>query len=556
MHDAVVIGAGVNGLVAANDLADAGWSVTVLEAGPEPGGAVRTGELTVPGFRHDLFSAFYPLAAVSPPLRRLRLEEHGLRWRRAPLVLAHPLPDGRCATISTELDATASSVAQFAPGDGDAWRDMVARWRPVAAPLVDALFRPFPPVVPAARLAARLGALGTARFARHLLLPARRMTEELFGGVGAGLLLGGNALHADLSPESAGSGLFGWLLCCLAQEHGYPVPEGGAARLTDALVRRLSARGGTVSCARPVVEVVVRRGRALGVRTADGEVVEARRAVVADVPAPALYGRLVGVEHLPAGLLADVARFQWDMGTVKVDWALDGPVPWEAEDARRAGTVHVADDFDNLTEFAAEIAMHRLPARPFLIFGQQSVSDPTRSPPGTETAWAYTHVPRTVVADAAGTLEVVGGEPSWLDGFVDRIESRLEARAPGFRSLVRGRHVSGPGGLEAADANLVGGAINGGTSQLHQQLFLRPVPGSGRAETPVRGLYLASASAHPGGGVHGAAGANAARAALGRGVRVRAGLLGRGWVGRRPPAAGAPAGSASADRQAPDAPPP
>ncbi|MGH9089484.1 MAG: phytoene desaturase family protein [Acidimicrobiales bacterium] len=535
MDDAVVIGAGPNGLVAANHLADAGWSVTVLEAASEPGGTVRTGELTVPGFRHDLFSAFYPLAAASPAIRSLRLEEHGLRWRHAPLVLAHPLPDGRCAALSTDLDATASSMERFAPGDGAAWRQMIDRWRPLAGPFVDVLFRPFPPVVPAARLAARLGPAGTARFVRHLLLPARRMAEELFAGEGAGLLLGGNALHTDLSPESAGSGLFGWLLCCLGQQHGYPVPEGGAAGLSQALVRRLAARGGTVLCDRPVVEVLVRAGRAVGARTAAGDVVEARRAVLADVPAPALYGGLVPAGHLPPGLLADIRHFQWDMGTVKIDWALDGPVPWVAEDARRAGTVHVADDFDNLTEFAASIAMRLLPARPFLIFGQQSVSDPTRSPPGTDTAWAYTHVPRVVRGDAAGLLSVDGGEVGWLEGFVDRLGDRIEALAPGFRSLVRARHVWGPDGLEAADANLFGGAINGGTSQLHQQLFLRPVPGSGRAETPVVGLYLASASAHPGGGVHGAAGANAARAALLPAAGPRSRLLGRGRVGRRDP---------------------
>lgn len=509
MVDAVVVGAGQNGLVAANHLADAGWSVTVLEAEREPGGAVRTGELTLPGFRHDLFSAFYPLAVVSPAMVGLQLEAYGLRWRQAPLALAHPLPDGRCAVISTDLDETAASVDRFAGGDGEAWHQMIDHWRRVAAPFTDALLRPFPPVVPAVRLAARLGAPGVVRLTRHLLLPVRRMAEELFGGEGAAMLLGGNALHTDLVPDGAGSGMYGWLLCCLAQEHGFPVPEGGAAGLTSAMVRRLESRSGTVRCECPVAEVVIRGRRAVGVRTAAGELVAARRAVLADVPAPILYGRLVAPDHLPQGVLADLRRFQWDMGTVKVDWALDGPVPWHAEPARRAGTVHIADDFDNLTECSAHLAMRQLPARPFMVVGQQSVSDPTRSPAGTETAWAYAHVPRTVQGDAAGEL-TVDGERSWLEGFVARMEARIEARAEGFRNLVVGRHVWGPSGLEAADANLVGGAVNGGTSQLHQQLFLRPMPGFGRAETPIEGLYLASASAHPGGGVHGAAGANAA----------------------------------------------
>ncbi|HVX19741.1 MAG TPA: NAD(P)/FAD-dependent oxidoreductase [Acidimicrobiales bacterium] len=533
MTDAVVVGAGPNGLVAANLLADAGWSVTVLEAADEPGGAVRTAELTEPGFRHDRFSAFYPLAAVSPVFAGLRLEDHGLRWRRAPVALAHPLPDGRCAAIGPDVASTAASVDAFFPGDGAAWTAMVDEWRTVAAPFLDCLFRPFPPVGPAVRLAGRLGRVGTLRFARQLLLPVRRMAEERFGGDGAAVLLGGNALHADLAPEAAGSGLYGWLLGCLAQEHGNPVPEGGAGQMTAALVRRLERRGGSVRCGSLVTGVVVRGGRAVAVRTADGTEVDAGRAVLADVSAPALYGRLLDPDQLPAGFLGDLGRFQWDSGTVKVDWALDGPVPWAAEAARRAGTVHVADDVDNLTEHAAQLAMGRLPGRPFVLFGQPAVADPTRSPPGTGTAWAYARVPRRVRGDAAGELDVAGGQAGWLERFADRMEARVEALAPGFGSLVRARHVAGPADLEAADANLDGGAVNGGTAALHQQVLFRPLPGAGRPETPVAGLYLASASAHPGGGVHGAAGANAARAALLPAARARSVLFGRGPVRSR-----------------------
>jgi len=533
VDDAVVIGAGPNGLVAANHLAAAGWSVTVLEAADEPGGAVRSGELTLPGFRHDLCSAFYPLAVVSPAIVALRLEDHGLRWRRAPLVLANPLSDGRCVSLSCDVGATAASVEQFAGGDGAAWRLMIEEWRRIAAPLLAAVFGPFPPVRAAGRLVATLGPRGALGLARQLLLPVRRMAEERFGGEGAALLLAGCGLHTDLAPETAGSGAFGWLLCCLGQEHGFPVPEGGAGALTAALARRLEAYGGELRCGSPVREVVVRGGRAVGVRTADGRLVGARRAVLADVAAPALFGRLVAPRHLPESVLDDVGRFEWDMSTVKVDWALDAPVPWTAEDARRAGTVHVADDVANLTEFSAHLAIGHLPARPFLLFGQQSVSDPTRSPTGTETAWAYTHVPRQVRGDATGELSVDDSEASWLEGFVARVEERVEERAPGFRSRILGRHVLGPSGLEALDANLVGGAINGGTAQLHQQLLFRPLPGTGRPETPIAGLYLASASAHPGGGVHGACGANAARAALRAGGRLRSVVFGRAplWPG-------------------------
>jgi phytoene dehydrogenase-like protein len=527
MADAVVIGAGPNGLVAANHLADAGWSVEVIEAAPEPGGAVRTAELIEPGFRHDLFSAFYPLVAASPVFQRLRLDEYGLRWCHAPLVLAHPLLDGRCASLSTDIAVTAASLDTFAPADGDAWHAVFDGWQRVADQVVGALFRPLPPIVSAARLAGRLGGMETLRLVRHSLLPMRRMGEELFEGVGGRLLLGGNALHTDLSPESAGSGVFGWLLSCLGQQYGFPVPEGGAGQLTAALVRRLATKGGAVRCDSPVVEVVVRRGRAVGVRTASGDTVDARRAVIADVAAPVLYGELVDPDLLPSSFLDDLTRFQWDMSTVKVDWTLDGPVPWMAPDARRAGTVHIADDVDNLTEFAAQVAMGQLPSRPFVLFGQQSTADPTRSPAGTETAWAYTHVPRRIRSDAAGVLSVEGGGEPWVDGFVERMERRVETLAPGFQALIRGRHVFTPSGLQAANRNLVKGAINGGTSQLHQQLIFRPVPGFGRPETPIAGLYLGSSGAHPGGGVHGAAGANAARAALLPASRGRATLFGR-----------------------------
>ncbi|MFG3496975.1 phytoene desaturase family protein [Streptomyces sp. NPDC047928] len=519
MPDAVVIGAGPNGLVAANLLADAGWSVEVLEAQPEPGGAVRSDRGVDPAFVNDLFSSFYPLAAASPVVKGLRLEEWGLRWSHAPAVVAHPLTDGRCAVLERDRRRTSAGLETFAPGDGEAWERLCDLWDLVGEDLLRALFTPFPPVRSALRLAGRLRGGGALRVARTMLLPTRRMGEEEFAGEGGRLLLAGNALHADLSPESALSGGFGWLMCMLAQHHGFPVPVGGAGALTRALVRRLVDRGGAVRCGRPVGEVTVRGGRALGVRTVDGESVPARRAVLADVSAPALYGGLVGWDLLPGRLRDDMRRFQWDFGTVKVDWALDRPIPWAAEPAARAGTVHLADGVDELTRFAAQIAVRQVPDRPFLLVGQMTTADGTRSPEGTESAWAYTHVPREVRGDA-GPDGITG---VWDDGegqrMADRMEAVVERFAPGFRGTVRARRVLPPPALEALDANLGGGAINAGTTSLHQQLVFRPVPGTGRPETPVRGLYLASASAHPGGGVHGAPGANAARAAL-RGRRL------------------------------------
>jgi phytoene dehydrogenase-like protein len=254
--------------------------------------------------------------------------------------------------------------------------------------------------------------------------------------------------------------------------------------------------------------VVVRHGRAVAVRTAAGTEIEARRAVLADVDAPTLFLHLVGADHLPARVLDDLRRFDWDMATFKVDWALDGPIPWTAEAARRAGTIHVSDTLDELSRYYNDLATGTLPSRPFVLFGQQAVADPTRCPPGTGTGWAYTHVPRNARF-----------EP---EAYADVIEARIDELAPGFRALMKARSVMAPAAFEAKNANLKGGAVGAGTQQLHQQLVFRPTPGLGRSSTPIAGLYLAGASAHPGAGVHGACGANAARAALAQlGLRSR-----------------------------------
>jgi phytoene dehydrogenase-like protein len=512
MTDAVVIGSGPNGLVAANLLADAGWDVVVLEAASEPGGAVRSGELTQPGFIHDLFSAFYPLGVASPAIRALELERFGLVWRHSPLVVAHPSGEGAPVVLSRDVDETADSMERAHRGDGDAWRCLYDEWLHISDAFLDTLLSPFPPIRPGARVAARLGK-DLLRFGRFTILSVRRLANERFGGPGPAMLLGGNALHADLSPEASLSGMFGWMLCCMGQQFGFPVPEGGSGRLTDALIARLEAAGGRVLCDMPVERVVIRSGRAVAVRTAGGDEFDAPRGVLADVGAPQLYLQLVGAEHLPPPLLRDLDNFQYDSSTVKVDWSLREPIPWRVEPARRAGTLHLADGIDHLSHVAIDLSAGVVPARPFLVIGQMNTADPTRSPAGTETAWAYTHVPQRVRRDAGGSITGAWDEHD-TEQFVRRMEDLIEESAPGFRDLVLGRHVFTPVTLEQANRNLVGGAINGGTAQLHQQLVFRPTPGIPRATTVVPGLYLASASAHPGGGVHGACGANAAIAAL------------------------------------------
>jgi phytoene dehydrogenase-like protein len=273
---------------------------------------------------------------------------------------------------------------------------------------------------------------------------------------------------------------------------------------------RLQARGGEVRCGTPVERVVVRDGAARGVVLADGTEVPAR-SVLADTTAPMLYRELVGAEHLPATLVRDLDRFQWDARTVKINWALRAPVPWTAEGARGAGTVHLGVDLAGLTRYAGDLATRTVPENPFLVVGQMTTSDPSRSPRGTESAWCYTHLPERVDLDEAH-----------LARHVERVEAVLERHAPGFGATVLAREVQAPWEFQGTDANLVGGAINNGTAALHQQLVFRPVPGLARAETVVDRLYLASAAAHPGGGVHGGPGSNAARAAILRDGRAGA----------------------------------
>jgi phytoene dehydrogenase-like protein len=515
--DAVVIGAGPNGLVAANLLADAGWEVVVCEEQPEPGGAVRSGEVTEPGFTHDLYSAYYPLTPASRYIEPLGLEDFGLRWRRAEGVVAHPHLDGRCALLSTDLEQTCASLDSFAPGDGDAWRKLFELWRVAGPALMRTLLTPLPPVRPIGALLRALGPAGAVDFARFSLLPARRMSEEAFAGEGGGWLIAGNALHADLTPDSAGGGLFGWVLCGLGQSHGYPVAEGGAGNITRALVERLRSRGGRLELDTPIERIEMRGGRAVAALAADGRRFDARRAILADCGAPALFLDMLPDDAVPERIKEGLRNFQYDNSTFKVNWALREPIPWTAEPARRASTVHVAEGIEGLGRSAVQLAERTVPDRPFLVLGQYSMADPTRSPAGTETAWAYTHLPQEIRGDA-GEEGIVG---DWAGGdserFADRMENEVERLAPGFRKLIISRHLQSPGDLAANNRNLVGGALNGGTAQLYQQAIFRPYPGLGNPATPIPGLFLASASAHPGGGLHGGPGGNAATAALRRG---------------------------------------
>jgi phytoene dehydrogenase-like protein len=512
-HDALVIGAGPNGLVAANLLVDAGWDVVLVEAQDHVGGAVYSDESVASGFVHDTFSSFYPMAGASKVMEGLGLEKHGLTWRHAPAVLGNPLPDGSWALLHRDIETTAANLEAAHAGDGDAWRALHSDWLTIGPALVEGMLSPFPPVRAGVKILLKLPRVGGVDYVRTLLEPAATMGGKRFGGQGGPLLLAGNAAHADISMRAPGSGLLGLLLAMLGQTVGFPVPEGGAARLSRALADRFTARGGQIRLSTRVRSIKVHAGRAWGVVTQDGERLRAR-AVVADVAATALYGQLVDWSDLPARVRSGMRRFEQDPATIKVDWALDGPVPWTSAPELAPGTVHFADSVDQLSVAQDAIANHSIPAEPFLLAGQMTTTDPTRSPAGTESFWAYTHVPQLVRRDDGPDGLTGRWDADEVERMADRMQARVVRYAPDLESRIIARRVLGPHEMQTRNENLINGALGGGTSGLHQQLIFRPVPGMGRAGTPISGLFLGSASAHPGGGVHGACGSNAARAVI------------------------------------------
>ena len=501
--DAVVIGAGHNGLVAASMLADAGWDVLVLEAQPEPGGAVRSAELT-PGYVTDLYSSFYPMSAASPAIGALHLEDHGLRWSHAPAVVAHPRngADDDIPVVHHDAARTATELERQQPGDGENWWRLVQLWETIKKPFMDAILAPFPPVRPVLQLLRTLGTAEAMRLAHLIVQPASTMASRLFDGEAAQLLLLGNAMHADAPPDAPGSGAFGFLLMMLAQDVGWPVPVGGSGKLTAALVDRACSAGAHIECGQNVSRIHVRGGRAVAVSTAQGRTVRARRAIVADVTAPRLFCDMLPNDAVPAALLREFDHYTWDPPVVKVNYTLSEPIPWRSQKLAGVGTVHLGADADGLIRWMADLNTRVVPEDPFLLLGQTTTADATRSPEGTESVWAYTHLPRDVADNESAEK---------LAATMDRV---IEDHAPGFGDRVIGRFLQRPSDLEASNANLHRGAVNGGSSQLQQMLIFRPAPGMGRAETPVERLYLGSASATPGGSVHGACGRNAANAAL------------------------------------------
>jgi phytoene dehydrogenase-like protein len=469
MTDAVVVGSGPNGLAAAITLAVAGRSVRVLEGAATIGGGTRTEELTLPGYLHDVCSGIHPLAVASPFLRSLPLAEHGLRLLHPELPLAHLLDGGRAAALHRSLDLTARGLG----ADGAAYRrlmaPLVAGWQPLLADVLG------PPRLPRHPLL-------TGRFAVDAVRPVDRLARARFRGEPARALLAGCGAHSMLPLSAAGTSAFALGLGCLGHAAGWPVAAGGSRAITDAMASLLRSLGGEIETGRPVASLAD-TGPA--------------RAVLLDV-GPGALAAIAG-DRLPARYRRALAEFRHGPGAFKIDYALSEPVPWAAEEARRAGTVHVGGTLSEIAAAEADVAARRHAERPFVLVGQQSLADPGRAPAGRHTLWAYCHVPSGSDRDMTAA-----------------VEGQIERFAPGFRDVVLARRATGPAALEARNPNMVGGDINGGAADLVQMLA-RPMARRVPYATPDERLFLCSASTPPGGGVHGMCGWHAARAAL-RGV--------------------------------------
>ncbi|HVY25296.1 MAG TPA: NAD(P)/FAD-dependent oxidoreductase [Polyangiaceae bacterium] len=497
--DIVVIGSGPNGLTAACTLAKRGHRVLVLETNPRrPGGALGSEEWTLPGFVHDVGAGFFPFGRSSPAFRALDLEAAGVVWQNAQLESCHPALDGTHAAIARDPELAARHFGS--ERDGDAWRKLARFHRGIEPRLLEALMDPFPALGPALKL----GAGNLLRIASMFAKSGKRLATGLFRSEAARRVLPSLALHVDVGPDDwFGAGL-GYMLGLTASTGGYAVPRGGAQAITNALVTLLERQGGRLRLGARVLRILVRGRRAVGVMLESGEEIRATRAVLADTSAPALWLDLLQGQDLPGFALRKMRKFPLGFGTFKLDYALDGPVPWSVPEARVSAVVHAGESLDDLSRFVREVRSGQLPERPYLVMGQQSLIDRTRAPQNGHTLYVYSRVPS----------DLPGGWDAARERFADTITSRIDGLAPGFKSLVLARKAHAPNDLESMNQNLKGGDLGGGSNAWNRQLLFRPVFPYFRYRMPIARLYLCSSYAHPGAGVHGMCGYNAARIAL------------------------------------------
>jgi phytoene dehydrogenase-like protein len=496
--DVVVIGSGPNGLTAACTLAKRGHRVLVLEANPRrPGGALGSEEWTRPGFVHDVGAAFFPFGRSSPAFQALDLEAAGLVWQNAELESCHPALDGSYACIARDVELAERHFGS--ERDGRAWRKLAEFHRSIEPQLLAALMEPFPALAPTFRL----GVLNLLRVASMFAKSGRRLASGLFESDAARRVLPSLALHVDVGPDDwFGAGL-GYMLGLTASTGGYAVPRGGAQSITNAMVTLLERNGGRLRLGARVTRIVTRGQRATGVVLEDGEEIRAARAVLADTSAPSLLLDLLEESRVPRGLKRKMRRFPLGFGTFKLDLALSRAVPWTVPAARASAVVHAGESLDDLSRFVREIRAGKLPERPYLVIGQQSLVDRTRAPLGAHTLYVYSRVPS----------QLAEGWDAARERFADTIVDRIEGLAPGFRSLILARRAHAPNDLERMNANLLGGDLGGGSNAWNRQLLFRPAFPYFRYRMPVERLYLCSSYAHPGAGVHGMCGYNAARIA-------------------------------------------
>ena len=466
-YDAVVVGAGPNGLAAAITLARAGLKVQVLEEKTTLGGGARTAELTLPGFQHDVCATVLTTACVSPFMRSLPLEQYGVEWVHPEIPLAHPLDGGRAAIVRRSVEETAAGLGEDSRAYRHIMGPLVRRWQDILGEILGPL--PLPP----------RHILAMANFGLWAMQPANFLARTSFHGEAARALFAGLGGHSILPLDWPATAAFGLVLGMGAHAVGWPVVRGGTQHFADALAAILRSEGG---------EVV------LGQKVSNLNELPPARAVLFDVT-PRNFVKIAG-EALPIAYREALGRFRYGPGVCKVDYALSGPIPWLNADCARSGSVHVGGTLEEIRAAEAQVGAKEHSEKPFVLLVQPTVFDATRAPAGKHTAWAYCHVPH------GSTLDVS-----------DRIEAQIERFAPGFRDLVLAKHVYTAGEMEAYNSNYVGGDINSGMQDL-AQLFTRPVVSRMPYQTPLKGVYLCSSSTPPGGGVHGMCGYHAARAAL------------------------------------------